>query len=86
MLFYRSVTPIIVCRFILNLRQANPSGTSRLSDNQSVSLRFVGNAGESLRFGRDEDEEMEVPVGTAEHLTDVQRSGDVSTGGEDCRC
>ena len=54
-----SLTPIIICRFTLDLRQVSfPRGAS-LSSKQSVSLRFVGNAGGSLRFGADEGEEDE---------------------------
>ncbi|KAI0769536.1 hypothetical protein BC629DRAFT_790149 [Irpex lacteus] len=57
-----SVLPsIIVCRFILNLRQIEPAGSSWASGSHSVSLRFVGNMGQSLRIageeeGEDEDE------------------------------
>ena len=54
-----SITPIIICRFTLDLRQVKFPGSSCFSGNQSVSLRFVGNAGGSLRFGPDEDEEGE---------------------------
>ena len=54
-----SFTPIIICRFTLNLRQVKPSSSSWASGNQSASLRFVGNAGESLQFGGDDDEEGE---------------------------
>ncbi|KAI0825866.1 hypothetical protein BC629DRAFT_30999 [Irpex lacteus] len=62
--------PMIVCRFILNLRQCEPAGSSWASANQSRSLRFVGNMGQSLQFG-DEDangEEEDVPgvAGTPE--------------------
>lgn len=48
--------PIIMCRFILNLRQIKPAGNSWI-DNQSHSLRFVGNLGQSLQFGGNEDGE-----------------------------
>lgn len=49
---------IIVCRFILNLRQLEPTGTSWISDSKSHSLHFVGNMGQSLHTGgTDEDEE-----------------------------
>ena len=54
-----SITPIIICRFTLDLRQVKFPGSSCVSGNQSASLRFVGNAGGSLRFGPDEDEEGE---------------------------
>ena len=54
-----SLTPIIICRFTLDLRQVSlPRGAS-LSSKHSVSLRFVGNAGGSLQFGADEGEEDE---------------------------
>lgn len=58
-----SVSPMIVCHFILNLRQIEPAGSSWASANQSHSLRFVGNMGQSLQFG-DEDangEEEDMP-------------------------
>ncbi|KAI0825869.1 hypothetical protein BC629DRAFT_1586729 [Irpex lacteus] len=42
---------MIVCHFILNLRQIEPAGSSWVSANQSHSLRFVGNMGQSLQFG-----------------------------------
>lgn len=52
---------LIVCRFILNLRQVKLAGDSWVSGNQSHSLRFVGNMGESLQLGEDEegDDELE---------------------------
>lgn len=46
---------MIICRFILNLRQVGPAGSSLISENQSASLRFIGNIGQSLQIG-DEDE------------------------------
>ena len=49
----------MICRFTLDLRLVSPPGSSWVSGNQSASLRFVGNAGESLRFGPDQDEEDE---------------------------
>lgn len=57
-----SLPPLVVCRFILNLRQVKPAGSSWISGNQSHSLRCVGNMGESLQFGElDEDlEESEL--------------------------
>ncbi|KAI0086731.1 hypothetical protein BDY19DRAFT_907923 [Irpex rosettiformis] len=57
--FFDTLPPLIVCRFILNLRQVKPAGSSWISGNQSGSLRFVGNAGEPLRFGADEEPEEE---------------------------
>ncbi|KAI0769558.1 hypothetical protein BC629DRAFT_1442237 [Irpex lacteus] len=53
--FFQILPPIIVCRFFLNLRQVKPAGNSWVSGNQSHSLRFVGNMGESLQFGEDEE-------------------------------
>ena len=55
--YTHSFTPIIICRFTLDLRQVRSPDSSWVSGNQSASLRFVGNAGGSLRFGSDEDEE-----------------------------
>ena len=60
--YTRSFTPIIICRFTLDLRQVKSPDSSWLSGSQSASLRFVGNAGGSLRFGPDEDEEGEEDV------------------------
>lgn len=51
----RRFTPIIVCRFILNLRQVESTESSSASNGQPVSLRFVGNAGELLKSGAEED-------------------------------
>ena len=51
--------------FILNLRQVKPlAESSEVSDNQSTSVRFVGNAGESLQLGVESefDEEYTVHV------------------------
>ena len=50
-------TPIIICRFILDLRQVKVSDSSQNSRTQPSSIRFVGNAGESLQFEDDGDEE-----------------------------
>ncbi|KAI0093015.1 hypothetical protein BDY19DRAFT_989699 [Irpex rosettiformis] len=57
--FFDVLPAIIVCRFILNLRQVKPAESSWISGSQSGSLRFVGNAGESLRFGADEEDAEE---------------------------
>ncbi len=51
-----SLPAMIVCRFILNLRQIEPAGSSWASGNKSVSLRFVGNLGQPLQIGIDNDE------------------------------
>ena len=61
-MFYFSITPIIICRFTLDLRQVKSPGSSWISGNQSASLRFVGNAGGSLHFGGDDEEEGEEDV------------------------
>ena len=53
----RRATPIIICRFILDLRQVKVSDSSQNSGTQPSSIRFVGNAGESLQFEDDGDEE-----------------------------
>lgn len=45
-----------MCRFILNLRQVRPAGSSFIDGEQSVSLRFMGNMGESLHFGGEEED------------------------------
>lgn len=55
-----SIPPLIICRFILDLRQVKPAGSSWVSGNQSQSLRFVGNMGETLQFGGDDDEDNEL--------------------------
>ena len=51
--------PLIICRFTLDLRQVKSPGDSWVSGSQSASLRFVGHAGGSLRFGEHDDEEWE---------------------------
>ena len=66
--YTHSFTPIIICRFTLNLRQVKSPGSSWVSGRQSASLRFVGNAGGSLQFGLDQDEEEDV----IEHLTQAE--------------
>ncbi len=53
-----SLPPLIVCRFIL--RQVKPAGSSWVSGNQSHSLRFVGNMGETLQFGEENDNDNEI--------------------------
>ena len=76
-----SFTPIIICRFTLDLRQAKPPGSAWVSSNQSASLHFVGNAGGSLRFGLGEDEEGEEDV--VEHLSQVEGPSIPSAVGDD---
>ena len=53
------LTPVIICRFTLNLRQVKSPGSSWISGSQSASLRFVGNVGGSLHFGGDDEQEGE---------------------------
>ena len=85
-----SITPIIICRFILHLRQFKPCCSSWVSGNQSASIRFVGNAGGSLQFGPDEDEEGEEAVGeylsrdesSVIHIIDADKDGGICNG--DC--
>ena len=78
-------TPLIICRFILNLRQvkSDSSGSSWISDggrnSGSVSLRFVGNAGESVRFGLSDKEEEDVADcvdSQVEELSDMNNGND----------
>ncbi|KAI0769552.1 hypothetical protein BC629DRAFT_1442232 [Irpex lacteus] len=54
--YYQALVPTLVCRFILNLRQA---GTDNLLDQQSRSTSLVGNLGQSLQFRSVHDEEDE---------------------------
>ncbi|KAI0685094.1 hypothetical protein BC835DRAFT_1421587 [Cytidiella melzeri] len=60
--FVALTPPIIISRFLLNLRQASnqepESGTvAQKSTTRFKSDMIVGNMGQSLRFGRDEDED-----------------------------
>ncbi|KAI0769528.1 hypothetical protein BC629DRAFT_1442214 [Irpex lacteus] len=60
--FFAVIPPMIICRFILNLRQIEPAGNSWVSGSgtpiQSHSLRFVGNMGQSMQIGEvDEDKD-----------------------------
>ncbi|KAI0086736.1 hypothetical protein BDY19DRAFT_995489 [Irpex rosettiformis] len=80
--FFETLPPLIICRFILNLRQVKPAGSSWISGSQSGTHRFAGNAGESLQLGvGDEPEEeeenvversavAEEPGVTAQHISD----------------
>lgn len=79
-----SMPPIIMCRFILNLRQIKPAGNSWI-DNQSHSLRFVGNLGQSLQFGGNEDgeggeDDDDIEFETAPAGADVSFSTTRATG------
>ncbi len=47
--------PVIVCRFILNLRQINYTGDSIISGDQTFSLRFVGSLGGPLQTSTDDE-------------------------------
>ncbi|KAI0685095.1 hypothetical protein BC835DRAFT_1421588 [Cytidiella melzeri] len=67
--------PIIISRFLLNLRQANNQGLESGTVVQRSTIRFksdmiVGNMGQSLRFGQEEDED---PVTISEdERTDIE--------------
>ena len=63
-------TPIIICHFTVNLRQVKSPGSSWVSGSRSASLRFVGNAGGSLHFGGDDEEEGEEDVVEQSRLTE----------------
>lgn len=63
---------MIVCHFILNLRQIKPAGSSWASANQSRSLRLVGNMGQSLQFGAENGEEEDVPEVEGTSAEDVE--------------
>lgn len=56
---------MIVCRFILGLRQIETPENSLVSGTQSISMRFVGNMGQSLRIGAEdeghEEEDWDLP-------------------------
>ena len=88
-MFYFSITPIIICRFTLDLRQVKSPGSSWVSGNQSASLRFVGNAGGSLHFGGDDEEEGEEDVvgqpdqaeGSGALIVDKEEHGGTSVTG-----
>ncbi|KAI0769497.1 hypothetical protein BC629DRAFT_1595824 [Irpex lacteus] len=77
--------PMIVCHFILSLRQVEPAGSSWASGNQSRSIRFIGNIGQSLQFGKEGEaggEDMPgVEVASAE--ADVSESLEIATGAVD---
>ncbi|KAI0769508.1 hypothetical protein BC629DRAFT_1442198 [Irpex lacteus] len=56
---YFVLPPIIVCRFILNLRHITLAEHTSISATQSASIHFVSNMGQSLRLGTSEDEHEE---------------------------
>ncbi|KAI0769549.1 hypothetical protein BC629DRAFT_1595860 [Irpex lacteus] len=67
--FLQTLPFVIVCRFILNLRQVKPTGetsTSGSSPAVTSSLRFVGNIGQSLHIGAGDEGDEITP--TMEHL------------------
>lgn len=51
--------PLLICRFILNLRQVKPAGSSWVTGSQSASLRFAGDVGNLLGATELEDEDNE---------------------------
>ncbi|KAI0809276.1 hypothetical protein BC629DRAFT_1590338 [Irpex lacteus] len=60
--FLTTLVPIIICRFILNLRQLDASESSEDSRNLSVSIQFAGNLGGSLHTdidGGDDENDSE---------------------------
>ena len=83
MCYTNRFTPIIICRFTLNLRQVKSPGSSWVSGDQSASLRFVGNAGGSLQFGPDDDEEGEEDGGKHLRVSRVEMSSIPSVAEED---
>ncbi len=66
------LAPIIVCRFILNLRQINEGDiSSRLpSGGRSTSLRFASNMGQPLHTGIEEEDELTNHSTASEDLGD----------------
>ncbi|KAI0705913.1 hypothetical protein BC835DRAFT_1302665 [Cytidiella melzeri] len=49
--FLECFTPIIICHFILNLRQLGAHDDDYMSGQQSTIVRFAANLGQSVRFG-----------------------------------
>lgn len=75
-----SFPSMIVCHFILSLRQIEPAGRSWASGNQSHSLRFVGNMGQSLQFGGEgADKEEEDIAGVEGTVAEVNVSPAAAT-------
>ncbi len=70
------LVPTLVCRFILNLRQA---GTDNLLDQQSRSASLVGNLGQSLQFRSVHDEEDEENGENTGTTRDTLESNDTGT-------
>ncbi len=81
-----SFPPMIVCHFILSLRQIKPAGSSWASCNQSRSLRFVGNMGQSLQFGgeaeHNEDDLIESEATSAEFDVSPEAASGAADGDE----
>lgn len=73
-----SASPIIICRFILNLRKLTSGEDSSVSGNQSRSLRFVGNAGRSLQIGEEDENEDELEPGHEAVFTQPGAPSDIS--------
>ena len=83
-----SLQPILIQRFIINLRQLSvPSitdTTRRDLHSHSVNFRLpnrqtvIGNMGESLQFGGDEDDDE--PIGTTEHGTIIGNGQEINGG------
>ncbi len=62
---HNSLPSIIICRFLLNLRQVKPAGSSWISGSKSGGIRVIGNMGQSLQtIGEEPADEEE------EHTTD----------------
>ncbi|KAI0804508.1 hypothetical protein BC629DRAFT_1590775 [Irpex lacteus] len=53
------MTPVIICRFILDLRQVE-TYDSRATISGNLSMRFVGNLGQSLQTGMEFEDEEEI--------------------------
>ncbi len=66
------MTPIIICRFILDLRQVGASATdpSAISVHHSTNMRFVGNMGQLLQTGAEMEDEEE----TSSHSYEMEGS------------
>ncbi|KAI0809274.1 hypothetical protein BC629DRAFT_1106994 [Irpex lacteus] len=56
--FLTTLAPIIICRFILNLRQIDDGGSSLPSGGRSTGLRFASNMGQPLHTGIEEEDEL----------------------------
>ncbi|KAI0809228.1 hypothetical protein BC629DRAFT_1103434 [Irpex lacteus] len=57
--FLTTLQPLLICRFILSLRQVKPAGSSWVTGSQSASLRFAGDMGQLLGVSGDQDNEDE---------------------------